>query len=66
MNILEHYIVEIHSVKPYTEEWTKEFPDNKFVEVDCTSDCWGSVERLTHIWTVKELDKHKEQGYYWG
>lgn len=66
MNILEHYIEEIHSVKPYTEEWTKEFPDRKFVEVDVTSNCWGCVERQKHVWTVVELAKHKEQGYFWG
>ena len=65
MNLLEVYIVEIHSEKPYTEGWTKKF-DKEFVEVDVTTNCYGSVKRNTTIWTTEELKKYKEDGYYMG
>lgn len=66
MNILENYIEEIHSVKPHIAEWTKEFPDRDFLEVDVTTNCYGRTERKTHVWTVKEWEVIQAQGYYWG
>jgi hypothetical protein len=66
MNILEHYIVEIHSVTPYEADWTSEFPDRKFVQVDMTHDCYGQVLRNTHVFNTKEWEQIKSQGYYMG
>ncbi len=65
MNILENYIKEIHSVKPYTEDWTKDFPDREFVEVDITVNCYGCIERKRDVFSTKEWEEIKEQGYYW-
>lgn len=64
MNMLEQYIVEIHSVNEYEEEWTKEFPDFKFVEVDVTTNCYGSENRDKRIFNTVEWEKYKEQGYW--
>jgi hypothetical protein len=66
MNLLEVYLEEIHSVEPYTAEWVKEFPDREFVEVDVTTNSYGSIRRSKHVWTTTEFEKYKEQGYYMG
>jgi hypothetical protein len=65
MNLLENYIKEIHSIAPYTVDWTKEFSDRQFVEVNLTSVCYGRIETRSHVWTTDEWEKIKEQGYYW-
>jgi hypothetical protein len=65
MNLLEQYIEEVHSIEPYTEEWTKKF-DKDFVIVDVTTNCYGSKKRDKHIWTVKEWRNISAQGYYMG
>ena len=64
MNVLEHYIVEVHSVEPYTSDWTPRFPDREFLKVDLTQDCYGRVERGTHIFNTKEWEDIQEKGYY--
>ena len=64
MNLLEHYIKEVHSVKEYNEEWTKEFPDEKFVRVDITYDCYGSIERNFHVWNTDAWNRIKKKGYF--
>lgn len=64
MNLLEHYIKEVHSVKECNEEWTKEFPGECFVEVDMTYDCYGCIERRTHTFKISMWEQVKEQGYF--
>lgn len=66
MNLLEHYIKEIHSVKEYNEEWTKEFPDTQFIEADITYDCYGTIERKKHVWNINTWNRIKENGYFMG
>lgn len=65
MNLLENYIKEIHSEKPYTEDWTKDFPDREFVEVDATIDSYGGIERKLNVFETTKWKQIKEQGYYW-
>lgn len=64
MNLLEHYIREVHSVEEYKEEWTKEFPDIEFVKVDVTYDCYGRTERKTHVWNKAQWNAIKTQKYF--
>lgn len=64
MNLLEQYIVEIHSVEPYEAEWTKRFPKVKFVEADVTTNCYGRKDRQRHVFNTEEWEKFKEQGYW--
>lgn len=48
MNLLEHYIKEIHSVKDITNEFTERcgyVPNEPLLEVDLTYTCYGVVER---------------------
>ena len=49
MNILEQYIVEVHSVTPCLDEWTNEFPEDDFVKVDVTRNCYGAKKRVERI-----------------
>lgn len=65
VNLLEQYIVEIHSVKPCTDEWTEKFEDD-FVTVDITTNCYGSKRRHSPIFSVTDWERYKEQGYYMG
>lgn len=39
MNLLEHYIKEIHSVEEVKKEW------GTYILVDLTSECYGIKER---------------------
>lgn len=68
MNLLEHYIKEIHSVRKCEEEWTKDdyFKDEEYVEVDLTYDCYGSIKRTIRCWEKEYFEHIKEQGYFMG
>ena len=57
MNLLEHYIKEIHSIKEF-----KKTPDVIWIDVTC--DCWGNEERTTHITTKEQWQKDLENGYF--
>ena len=64
MNLLEHYIEEVISVKPCNEEWTLEFEGVKFYDVELISDCYGRKERDTHIWRKSQMEQILQQGFY--
>lgn len=66
MNLLEQWIVEVHSVTPHTESWTKEFPGKSFLSVDVTTTCYGRDERKVRVWTVEEWEKIQKQEYFLG
>ncbi|ALA07217.1 hypothetical protein SECTIM467_93 [Brevibacillus phage SecTim467] len=63
MNSLEHYIVEVKSVEPCTEEWTKRF-DKEFVKINVITDCYGVTEEREVIESVQNWEKIKERGYF--
>lgn len=65
MNLLEHYIKEIHSEKPTIYE----LPHGDFitlVELDITIDCYGNIERIKTTMAKDKWLKAKEKGYYLG
>ena len=68
MNALENYIVEVHEVKPFTGNWTKEgwAKDKEWVEVDHTTNCYGRTKREKRIYTTVDWEKTLQQGFYWG
>ena len=68
MNTLEIYIKEVHSIKPCTEDWTKEdwAKDKKFLDVVVTTDCWGSIKKQERTFTVEHWDKILSDGYWLG
>lgn len=59
MNILEHYILEVHQVIE-----CENVPG--MVKVDLTYDCWGSTQRDWHTTTKEAWEKELAQGYYLG
>jgi len=63
MNILEHYIKEVISVEPYTEDWTKKW-DKEFVEVKVLANCYGGIQEYTNVWDKAQWEQIKKQGYF--
>ena len=67
MNLLEHYIKEIHSVTDVTKQFEKSVgyaPKEPLVEVDMTVNCYGSIERKTKMMSKSEFEQAEEDGYY--
>lgn len=67
MNLLEHYIKEIHSVQDVSDEFEKATggePKEPLYEVDVTFDCYGVVERTRKIMNKSEFEQAKKQGYF--
>lgn len=58
MNLLEHYIKEIHSVVEIERE------NIRFLKVDLTYDCYGKVERDTRPFFHDEWEDAKAKGYF--
>lgn len=59
MNLLEHYIKHVYSVKGTTYEW------GMLVEVDMDIDCCGHQTRTKAVFgNMEEWAKAEEQGYY--
>ena len=67
MNLLEHYIKEIHSVQDISDTYEKAIrhkPKEPLYEVDVTVDCYGVVERIKKIMSKSALEQAKKQGYF--
>ena len=67
MNLLEHYIKEIHSVQDVSDKYEKAIrqkPKEPLYEVDITFDCYGVVERMKKIMSKSALEQAKKQGYF--
>lgn len=57
MNLLEHYIIEVHDVIEYTA-----VPG--MIKVDVTYDCYGTIQRGTHITSKALWEEALNKGYY--
>lgn len=67
MNLLRHDIKEIHSVEDITDAFTKHAgytPDESFLSVDMTYDCYGMVVREKQSFWESDFKKAKEAGYF--
>ena len=67
MNLLEHYIKEIHNVEDASDKYEKAIrhkPKVPLYEVDVTVDCYGVVDRLKKITTKSALEKANKKGYF--
>ena len=67
MNLLEHYIKEIHNVQDVSDNYEKAIghkPKEPLYEVDITVDCYGVVERMKKIMSKSDLEQAKKQGYF--
>lgn len=57
MNLLEHYIIKVHSVEDYENEQI-------YVLVDLTCNCYGVVKRVFHLTTRRQWEIDKKRGFY--
>ena len=67
MNLLEHYIKEIHSVTDITSKVIERCgyePSEPLLEVDLTYDCYGVVMRNKRIFRESDFEIAKKQGYF--
>ena len=67
MNLLEHYIKEIHSVQDVSDKFARATglkPKEPLYEVDVTVDCYGVIERTRKIMSKSALEQAKKQGYF--
>ena len=67
MNLLEHYIKEIHNVQDVSDKYEEAIghkPKEPLYEVDVTFDCYGVVERMKKIMSKSDLEQAKKQGYF--
>ena len=67
MNLLEHYIKEIHSVQDVSNKFEKATggePKEQLYEVDITVNCYGVVERKRKFMSKSEFEQAKKQGYF--
>ena len=67
MNLLEHYIKEIHSVQDVSNKFEKATgrkPKEPLYEVDVTVNCYGAVERKREIMRKSKFEQAKKQGYF--
>ena len=67
MNLLEHYIKEIHSVQDVSDKFEKATghkPKEPLYEVDVTVNCYGAVERKRKFISKSEFEQAKKQGYF--
>lgn len=60
VNLLEHYIIEIHSEKEIMGEWMME----EYVKVDITIGCYGNIERKMKLFPLLYWEDIKKHGYY--
>ena len=67
MNLLEHYITEIHNVRDVSDEFEKstgQKSKEQLYEIDVTFDCYGIVERKKKIMSKSKFEQAKKQGYF--
>ena len=67
MNLLEHYIKEIHSIKDITNKFTENcgyVPNEPLLEVDLTYDCYGIIERSKMTFWKSNFEMVKNEGYF--
>ena len=67
MNMLEHFIKEIHSVRDITEEFKQHSgykPTEPLLQVDLTYDCYGIITRETKTFWKSDFERAKKEGYF--
>ena len=64
MNLLEHYIKEVHKVE--LKSGPSIFNDNiiQWYEVDLTYNCYGCIKRTTMSFPKKQWEEAKQKGYF--
>lgn len=63
MNLLEHYIKEVHSVMDVTNRLAYPASEPMYA-VDLTYDCYGAIERKTKHFYKSEWEEAQKKGYF--
>ena len=74
MNLIEHYIKEVLSVKDITEEYKEIIKvyyediviDEPVYEVKMKINCYGREETVIVVWDKSEYEGNINRGYYMG
>lgn len=67
MNLLKHYIKEIHSISDITDRFIKRCgyePDEALLEVDLTYDCYRVIKRKKEIFWKSNFEEARKCGYF--
>lgn len=67
MNLLEHYIKEVHSVTDVTKFYSDKARcplKEPLYEVDLTYDCYGRITRKIRCFFKSEWEEAKSKGYF--
>ena len=66
MNLLEHYIKEVHSITDVSNKYKKYhwYRGETMYEVVMTVDCYGYIEVCTHTFTESQWADAQVLGYY--
>lgn len=67
MNLVEHHIKEVHSVKDISDEFEQNvgyLPYEPLLEVDLTYDCYGRIVRTSQDFYKSDWEKSVERGYF--
>lgn len=57
MNLLEHFIIEVHEIKEFDD-----YPN--IIEVDVTTKCYGVKQITKQSFSKEQWQKAVEQGYF--
>lgn len=64
MNVLEHHIEKVISVKPCEEDWVKEFPDKKLLTIKVIVNCYGYIEERETVESDEDWEVIIKRGYF--
>lgn len=67
MNLLEHYIKEVHSVEDVTNEFEESngYPSKEpMLKVKLCVDCYGIEKDVEEIFFLSQWEEAKKNGYY--
>lgn len=69
MNLIEHYIKEVHSEEDVTNKYEEKNgiqPNENILKVDLTYNCYGVITRETRNFFKSEWEIAKLKGYFMG
>lgn len=67
MNLVEHHIVKVHSVKDISDEFEQNvgfLPYEPLIEVDLTYNCYGRITRIPKQFFKSDWEEAVENGYF--
>lgn len=66
MNLLEHYIIKVHSITSCTidDGWNTPQIANNYVEVEHTTNCHGCIKTHKKVFTIQEWTEIEKKGFY--